>query len=333
MENTAEFYLENDIDYPMQAKLASIEIEKEDGSIVYYFDLPEEDQIVFVDMYTRYEAELLSEKLAQIPSLSQYVEAQNSIITEVLEEDSSLTRSGHLQIVDSKAFFAKLSSKLDAMASSFVYDSESVGTRGIDICLYDSSPYAVQFEKARSLMANTAKRGDIIVALPCHDYPKCLINFSNTQYKVGHAEIFIKDITSSTNKYDDVTIGAWTSDGVSRQTLSNWCWRSYVVGVCSYKIKWVWRGLNSGFYVVKTPVSNPGLLATWAKKYEGRSYVKWYEFLTAKWVAPDRFTCTTLVWWCAKKAFGERISPWYSTLVTPSDVLCDNNTYLKVAIE
>ena len=85
--------------------------------------------------------------------------------------------------------------------------------------------------------------------------------------------------------------------------------------------------------IIKTPVSNPSLLATWAEKYKDKAYVKWYEFLTAKWAAPTRFTCTTLVWWCTKKAYGERISPWYSTLVTPSDVLCDNNTYLKVTIE
>ena len=333
MNNTAEFYLENDLEYPMQAKLATIEIETENGDIISYFDLPEEEQVVFVDMYTQHEAQLLSERLSEIPELEQYIGAQNLIITEALEEEFIDTRSGQPQIDDPKAFFSKLSAKLDAMASSFVYDSNPAETKGLDMCIYDSRQYEVEFATARRLMANKAKRGDIIVALPCHDYPKCVINFSNAQYKVGHAEIFIKDITSTTSKSEAVTIGAWTSEGVSQQTLSNWCWRSYVVGVCSYKVQWRWRGFKSGFYPVQTPVSNPGLMANWARRYEGKSYVKWYEFLTAKWAAPERFTCTSLVWWCAKNAYNERISPWYSTLVTPSDVLCDNNTYLKVTIE
>lgn len=170
-------------------------------------------------------------------------------------------------------------------------------------------------------------------SLPWHENPKCIIDFGNKKYMVGHAEIFTEDISSSTSEEEDSTIGAWTKDGVSRQTLANWCWKSYVVGVCSYKVKWKWRGINSRFYPVQTPVSEPSLLSTWAEKYEGNSYVKWYEFVTPKWVAPERFTCTTLVWWCAKKAYKERISPWYTTLVTPADVLCDNNTYLKVTVE
>ena len=170
-------------------------------------------------------------------------------------------------------------------------------------------------------------------SLPWHENPKCIIDFGNKKYMVGHAEIFTEDISSSTSEEEDSTIGAWTKDGVSRQTLANWCWKSYVVGVCSYKVKWKWRGINSRFYPVQTPVSEPSLLATWAEKYKGHSYVKWYEFATPKWAAPERFTCTTLVWWCAKKAYKERISPWYTTLVTPADVLCDNNTYLKVTIE
>ncbi len=81
MNNTAEFYLENDLEYPMQAKLATIEIETENGDIISYFDLPEEEQVVFVDMYTQHEAQLLSERLSEIPELEQYIGAQRTHIT------------------------------------------------------------------------------------------------------------------------------------------------------------------------------------------------------------------------------------------------------------
>lgn len=304
----------------------------EDGSIITYFDLPEEEQNEFIDSYTQHQAELLTLKIEQVPPLEQYVAAQNRVITTVLNDQAIVTKSdGRLRIIDHETFFSKLSEEMNEMKTHFEYQIEDpVKTK----LAYSSSEFEVEFSKVRRLMAGKAKRGDVIVALPTHNYPKSLIDFGNKKYMVGHAEIFTKNITSTTTLTEKVSIGAWMEDGVSRQSLNEWCWRSYVVGVCSYKVKWKWRGFKSGFYLVQTPVSNPALLATWAEKYEGKEYVKGlFEFATPKWVAPNRFTCTSLVWWCAKKAYGAKISPWYSTLVTPSDVLCDNNTYIKVTIE
>lgn len=48
-----------------------------------------------------------------------------------------------------------------------------------------------------------------------------------------------------------------------------------------------------------------------------------------KWAAPNRFTCTTLVWWYAKKAYGVNVSSWYFPLVTPSGLFTDNCTYIR----
>lgn len=328
---SAEFYLEHEDEYPVQAKLATIDIELENGSIISYFDLPEDEQSEFVDSYTLHQAELLTLKIEQVPPLEQYVAAQNEVILNVLDDQTMVTKAdGILSINDPISFFSKLSEEMNEMKSTFEYECDiPIETK----LAYSFGDYEVEFSKVRSLIAGKANRGDIIVALPTHNYPKSLIDFGNKKYMIGHAEIFTKSITNTTTLYENVSIGAWTKDGVSRQGLNEWCWRSYVVGVCSYKVKWKWRGFKSGFYPVQTPVANPSLLATWAEKYEGREYVTVLEFLAPKWVAPERFTCTSLVWWCAKKAYGQKISPWYSTIVTPSDVLCDNNTYLKVTIQ
>ena len=329
---TAEFYLENEDEYPLQAKLATIEIELDNGTTVTYFDLSEEHQNQFLEDFTQYEAQQLSDKISAIPPLEAYIGEQNEIVEEVTEEFGAETRSGDILISDPNSFFAVLSSRLNEMAINFEYpENATVDTRVVSFGGHGED--SVRFDRVRSLMNGVVKRGDVIVSLPCHNNPMCLVDFGNKKYLVGHAEIFTEPIVSTTSETDDVTIGAWTKSGVSRQSLENWCWRSYVVGICKYKIKWKWRGFKSRFYPVKTPVSDPSLLASWAENYEGREYVKWYEFATPKWAAPARFTCTTLVWWCAKKAYGVKISPWYRTLVTPSDVLCDSNTYLKVEIK
>ena len=105
------------------------------------------------------------------------------------------------------------------------------------------------------------------------------------------------------------------------------------MGVQRVKYKWRWRGFKSGVYKECSPVTNPEALATWANRYIGKQYVRWYEFATAKWAAPSRFTCTTLVWWCAKKAYGINVSSWYSPLVSPSGLLTDDETYIRENVQ
>ena len=120
--HTAEFYLEHEDDYPVQAKLATIDIELEDGSIITYFDLPEEEQNEFIDSYTQHQAELLTLKIEQVPPLEQYVAAQNQVITTVLNDQAIVTKSdGRLRIIDHETFFSKLSEEMNEMKTHFEY--------------------------------------------------------------------------------------------------------------------------------------------------------------------------------------------------------------------
>ncbi len=323
----AEYYLEHEEEYPMLAKLATIDVELEDGSIITYFDLPDDEKEEFLNEYTTQEALALSAKIEVAPEIEWFIKEENRIIEEAMECQAVITKDGLLSINDPKSFLAAIRDKIDSLA--FMPAISNPETK----LGYSNNKKTVPYEKVLRIIANVAKRGDVIVALPNHDNPMCLIDFGNKKYMVGHAEIFTRNITQSTRIDDLTTVGAWVEDGVSRKKLENWCYKSYVVGICHYKVKWKWRGFKSHFYSVKTPVSNPAALASKAESYIGHSYVHWYEFLTPKWAAPARFTCTSLVWWCAKKEYGEKISPWYSTIVTPSDVLTDNNTYLKATIE
>ena len=78
---------------------------------------------------------------------------------------------------------------------------------------------------------------------------------------------------------------------------------------------------------------DPSSLADWAERYLWNEYVEWYEFATAKWAASERFTCTLLVWWCAKKAYDVNISDWYSPLVTPDGLYTDESTYIRSNVQ
>ena len=140
-----------------------------------------------------------------------------------------------------------------------------------------------------------------MIALPKHGEPYVYLDFGNDQFKVGHAAVLKIQVTNTTDFDTEITIGTQTEDGVKKERLSYWSYQCYIVGLQQVKWVWKWRGFKSGFYKQITYL-NPAPLATWAESFIGRKYVYWYEFLTAKWAAPSRFTCTTLVWWCAKKS-------------------------------
>lgn len=310
-------------EYPFFEKLATIDIELEDGSTTVFAELPAEQKIVFVDMLMSYQASQLSQKIKLVPELEQYVVARNGIVSGALA--GILTRAGEPVIDDPAAFMENLGGQLDELASGFSYEFPQTRT--------DPVWEELEYDRLFSLLCGTAKRGDIIVALPWHGHSWCVVNPFREIGHFGHSEVFTKDITATTTDTEYTSIGVRKDRGVVYQPLTSWRRKSYLLEVCDYRIKWTWDGWNSGFEVIQTPVEGAAEIATWAEKYEGCQYSRWYEMIAPKWFAPERFTCTSLIWWCVKNACGIRISPWLSTLVSPSDVLCDFNTRLKVVVE
>lgn len=181
------------------------------------------------------------------------------------------------------------------------------------------------------MWARYAQRGNIVVALPIHGWPFTFVNLNKGP--VGHAGIIGKKINYSQNiNIKEVTIESNKDKkknvhGVIKGNVRDyWSRKHYIMGIQRVRYRWRWRWFRSGFYK-ETQRMNPAPLADWAQHYIGRRYVHGYEFLTAKWAAPSRFTCTTLIWWCAKKAYGVNVSSWYSPLITPSGMFWDESTY------
>lgn len=319
----ADFYLANADDYPVLAKLASVQIGLADGATVSYFDLPAEQKPVFLREFMRCQAGLLSEKIRRAPALEQYVTAQNGVVAEAL--GGLATKSGDLRIDDPVSFFSDLSARINDMASEFVPEVPETKSNYVWA--------EVEYETVRKALDGKAKRGDIIIALPIHDKPLLFLDLFREVGKVGHAEIFTKDVTASTTDDEQISIGARRPEGVVYNYLPGWRRKSYLCGICTSRIEWVWDGRNSEIHITQTPLQDPAPIADLAEEYEGLEYLYWFEHLTAKWIAPVRFTCTTLIWWCAAQACDITLSAWLSPLVLPIDLLVDSNTYFKSVIE
>lgn len=314
---------------PFIEKLESIDILDENGDPLSFFSMNEEQQSTFLDEWATLEANDMSEKLSLEPELETYIQEQNEIVNQTLQEEAVQTRSGSIKIADSKRFFKKVEERMKKLYEAKEETQIIQPQTRIAASTEDRIPTSI----LKSCLQNYARRGDILVALPKHNAPWIFLNIGDTQFKVGHAAIINKNVTTSWSNYDTFTWGTQLHGGVKNETLDYWSVKSYILGLQKVTWKWKWRGFKSRLYKTYTPISNPAALANKAGEYAGREYVKWYEFPTAKWAAPTRFTCTTLVWYCAKKIYGINVSSWWATMVSPSGLYLDSSTYVRKEVK
>ncbi len=309
---------------PLREKLKEMEIWGENGNQISFFSLPEAEQAEFLSDWAVFEAAQMTEKIRIDPEVEEYIRQHNEIIVHVLGEESIGTRGINLRVKDNKAFFAKIRERMESLSESAVGQPETKGS------ITDKGK--VPFERVRAAVAKYGRVGDFMLALPRHGAPWVFLNFAHDQFKVGHAAIIKKGVTLQSEEEYKFTWGCQIKQGVMSERLDYWSVKSYVMGIRKVSWRWKWRGFKSRLVIRKTPVSQPARLANRAAGYEGRKYVNWSEFLTAKWAAPSRFTCTTLVWYCAKKEYGVNVSSWWSPLVSPSGLYLDESTYVRKAI-
>lgn len=316
-------------DNPFVEKLENLDILDENGDSISFFSMNEEEQAAFLDDWATLEANDMSEKLSIEPELETYIQEQNEIVEQTIQEEAIRTRSGGMKIVDKERFFKKIEERMRKMYLETEEQQANLPSTRITVSTEDR----ISTDILKSSLQHYARRGDFIVALPKHNTPWIFLNIGDTQFKVGHAAIINKNVTTSWANNATFTWGTQLHGGVKNETLDYWSVRSYIMGIQKVTWKWKWRGFKSRLYKTVTPVSNPAALAEKAGQYAGREYVKWYEFPTAKWAAPSRFTCTTLVWYCAKKVYGVNVSSWWASMVSPSGLYLDSGTYVRKEVK
>ncbi len=312
---------------PLVEKLESINILNETGDSISFFSMEEEDQTEFLEDWAMLEASDMSEKLSIEPELETYIKEENEIVAQTIQEEAIQTRSSGIKIKNNDTFFKKIKERMENLHSK--QEQENTPATRITVSTEDR----ISTQTLKSCLQNYARRGDFIVALPKHNAPWAFLNIGDTQFKVGHAAIINKNVTTSWSNNTTFTWGTQLHGGVKNETLDYWSVKSYIMGIQKVSWKWKWRGFKSRLYKTTTPVSNPAALADKAGQYAGREYVKWYEFPTAKWSAPSRFTCTTLVWYCAKEVYGINVSSWWATMVSPSGLYLDSSTYVRKEVK
>jgi len=132
-------------------------------------------------------------------------------------------------------------------------------------------------------------------------------------------------------------IGCWTDDGVTYKTLRNpWMgfenkWHVMGLAFRVYSYNKSLKRYNVTYCIDNSAQHNE--MVSEVKKHLGKQYTNAIEFAFAKAATPKKFTCTSLIWYAVKTAYGVDLSSWYSTLVSPADLYTSNYTYIKCTVE
>lgn len=310
---------------PLVQKLEAMNIKNASNTSRSFYDLKTKEQERFLEEWAALEAKELSQKLALRPDLIQYIQKQNTIVQQILNEESVQTRSGETRVTNVNRFFEKINNRMQSSLQSDIKQTTTTDKREI---ITAKKGKALPAELVKGFMEEYARPGDFMLELPLHNDPGVYMNIGKTTGFVGHGSVITNQVTRNT-KDDAVLALSAHEDGIVDELVNRWYVRCYIMGFQHVGYKWSW---TEGMKKIVEPVDEPIKLANEAYKYKGRPYVRWYEFLFSKSAAPKRFTCVSLIWWCAKDAYGIDVSNWWDTLISPSSLFLSDYTYIRKEI-
>lgn len=350
-----------------EEKLADIKIIDENGLTIGFANLSRAEKEVFLNDWAKQEAIALTQKMETTADFETYVSAENQAMAEALQaasdaveatpEDASeaeaysrgnrkagLYKSNRSRRnipanFNSSIFFKEIAKRFNSDENS---RTQKVKFRS------SSSTSGPKLEKVDSMYFLTSLRrhaepGNLLLRLPKHGNTSIKIKIEDfgKDLTAGHVAIlggFTKNGTENNNMMlptfnGKIGIGAY-EEGVRIEILSDWLCKSYILciqRVNYYKIKTGWFS----YKYIRTYNRFLGLPELYASaiNYKGYPYCDLAEMPIAKWLAPQKFICTTLAWYCVKKLKDINITSWYSTMPTPSDILLNENIYIKFNIK
>lgn len=302
----------------------------EHGDRISFFDLSREDKIALLDKYVEVQTAIASQKVKYAPELKDLMTAMSGIMEKAL----SSTKDYNPTFFDPVPFILDIVMKINELKFALLGRDGKDNIelfRNADTLLLESQKFP--YETMRSYLAGNAnpdknaKVGDIIITVPWFEHPTTILNYGY-EYQIGHTEILIKDITPTTLASDTTIIGA-TLDGVTYNVLEIFEYPCYHLRLCQKK----YVRQSGGGFKVEDVMLPQDKFAQKVMSFEGTRFSEWYEFPFTKKLAPESFVCSSLCWYCAKEACGVDLSNWFSTMVTPSDIVLDDNTIIVNAIK
>ena len=341
------------LENPIVAHLQFLDIEDADThEKIKFYDFPLEEREEFLNCFLKEEQRMLAEKVAVLPELLEELKNLNTVHDAVFREEGisrldierkylsnpSAQPKRHTILTPSalkKDLFTLVEEELERQTEGTSSVVEPLGDEGQPSLRSSGgqggktiSPPERIIEQHLRIGAN---RGDILMYEP-HLW------LGRRHSKGGHTAIIDKPVHGGTKYWDDFSIDSTPknkkeghSNGVQKIKFRAWCRPHYVLGL--QRITSVWGRRRSGWreqpairMIIVRPIADLSPMADRATRYIGRPYGSIFWSMKE---APQKFICSSLVWYCAKEEYGLDISngSWFS--VWPRDILESPYTYIK----
>ncbi len=352
---------------PITKELAMLDIEDENGNPISFFDMSAQEQELFLQHYETINAAELSRKLAVCPEAVFMLKEENDVVARCLEIDATLTpvsgktNNTFLALNDPDQFFENIHNgmvvaykeRTTELAEGGGSGGSTGGSGGSTGGTTTQETPNVTGRASRLVRAlhNYGRRGDFMLNIPdgATQYWDDLlglgalgdlVDFSLGIAMVGHAGVITEgNIKLEADSAYNFTMEATFDEGVVSRDIEWWALeKSYIMGLqkVKYKRSILWGLFKWGATYTKLNATDAAKLATEAEKYEGHDYCDAWSFWFSKDFASKsshkQFTCTSLVWWCAREAYDFSLAPWYSTWVTPVQLFRSEHTYIRATI-
>jgi len=204
--------------------------------------------------------------------------------------------------------------------------AEVISNKWMSWKLVDIAPNSLSPKTFINRIRGSITPGRLLIAIPggFNTTLPIVVYAATLQYDVGH--VAIMNAYAPTTEYTSAKFTRSTNnvDNMHDEVLNvDWCplhGVSFVGQVFDYKWVWYYRNWHSwGYNYQQVDVDNNAMVLK-VNSLVDIPYVHVWEIPYAKWVAPDRFTCTSTAWWCAKQACGVNITDWYNPTILPAGV-------------
>lgn len=344
---------------PLVVHLQFLDIEEEGtNDPIHFYDLALEDREEFFNAYLKEERKSLEEKALLVPELLTEIKKHNLACEKVFSSQdieyldcenmdfskysmakprSSNKLKRHSNSIKGVDLFDLIEGELDSMSkiqdnvalsdplsSAMIRRSSSGGGWG-----YDSVKNWIILKHLEA----GVRRGDILIR------KKNWWTIGKKFSIAGHAGIINTPLNWDAQPRTKLSIDSTPkdekegySDGVQYMNFDTWCRPHLVLGIRKTKTSRSRVRIRGRYRYYRSYVKIEDLskMADRAILYLGRPYGN--VFKTMKEV-PNKFICSSLVWYCAKMEYGIDISNGSRKYVWPSDILKDSNTYIKTEYE
>ena len=337
---------------PMIPHLQFLNIKEEStNNSIRFYDLSLEDREEFLNAYLKEEQRSIEEKVALIPELLAEIEEYDLVCKKIFS-DRNVERLDYETMAFSKFSTAGVQSARTIKRHSpstkavdlFDLIEEELAPQNTDhgdisndlsqtLLRGSSSGSARKNERIRRRVISKhlesgARKGDILIR------KKCLI--IGKKFSIGgHAAIINFPLHWNSQEGDDLSIDATPkdkkagySDGVQHMKFKTWYRPHAVLGIrrtITHRSRKKRRGRYQ-YYRSYVLIDDLSRMADRAEKYVGTPYGSVFNTMRE---VPNKFICSSLVWYCAKMEYDVDISNGSRKYVWPSDILKDSDTYIK----